>query len=366
MPRATMTQLVLVEAAAAAVLGGHAIGPAWYYAGIAVAVVLLPLALVPRDRRWLYQVLASRWGLLRRSRRARRRDDAGAPLSGLLGDYRIERVEGSRGGADVAVVRTGTTWTLPLVLTLDGVTNDDAAVPLDLLAGLLTVEGVPMSSVRLFTLATPAATVPQAPTGPAAPMPRLVARYCLITLDTRRAAAAIADRGAADAAIRQIMRRCAVTTEQVMATADVGVRRLDEDAVAGLFGTWMGPIAPRTGHRPAAAGEGWREVRVGGTWSTTFAVSGRGPDVAERVARLASAAPTPVVGTCLVLRPGRRGGVDATMLVRMSAPDDNPPTDAYNSLSVLAPAYDLVMQRADGEQVELLRATTPLGLGERV
>lgn len=364
MPGPTKTQFVLVEVAAAAVLGGYAINPVCYFVGIGVAVVLLVLALVPLDRRWLYQVLGSRWALLRRGRAARRGGRQG--LAGLLGDYTIERIEGRRGGSDVAVVRSGSTWTLPLVLTLDGVVNDDAAVPLDLLAGLLTVEGVPMSSVRLFTLSTPATTVSQAPAGPGSPLPRLVARYCLLTLDTRRAASAITERGATEAAIGQIMRRCAVHTEQVMATADVGVRRLDEAGVAALFGTWMGPVAPRSGHRAATSEETRRDVRVDGTWSTVFAVSGSGPDVASRVARLAAAAPTPVVATCLVLRPAARGGVAASMLVRMSAPDDRPPLDAYNSLSVLAPAYDLVMQRADGEQAPLLLATTPLGVGERV
>ncbi|WP_460603691.1 type VII secretion protein EccE [Jatrophihabitans fulvus] len=374
-PPPTRTQLVLIEVAAAAVLGGFALGAVPYYVGIGVAVVLLPLALVPRRRRWLYQVLASRWGLARRRRRARGR----AGLAGLLGDYRVESVEGGRLGGSIGVVRSGTTWSLPLVVGLDHVLNDDAAVPVDLLAGLLQVEDVPLSSVRLFTLTTPAAKAAHAPDGPAAPVTQLAVRYCLLTLDTRRAADAIAARGGTEAAIRQILRRCAVHTEQVLATADLQVRRLDENAVAALFGTWMGPTSPAAGHGHRTA-EAWNDVLVGGTWSTVFAVTGTGPDVAARVQRLTAAAPTPVTATSLVLRPvagrpsgdrsgGRAAGgagVTATLLVRVSSPDAAPPRDAVGSLALLAKAYDLTLQHVGGEQAELLRATTPLGVGEPV
>src|SRR5438105_4850048 len=81
------TQFVLVEVAGATVVGGYAINAACYFVGIGIAVVLLPLALVPRDRRWLYQVLASRWGMLRRSRGMQRTGRSG--LAGLFGDWTV-------------------------------------------------------------------------------------------------------------------------------------------------------------------------------------------------------------------------------------------------------------------------------------
>ncbi|SHG69693.1 type VII secretion protein EccE [Jatrophihabitans endophyticus] len=365
MPPPTKAQLVLVELAAAAVLGGYAIGAVCYAVGIGVAVVLLPLALVPRRRRWLYQLAASRWGLARRRRVIRSAAAAGAPgLAGLLGDYRVEAVDGGRRGGTLGVVRAGTTWSLPLVLDLDDVVNDDAAVPVDLLVGLLHVEDVPLSSVRLFTLTTPAGRAAHAPAGPAAPMTQLAARYCLLTLDTRRAADAVAARGGTAAATAQVMRRCAVHAEQVLATAGLRVRRLDENAVAALFATWLGPTSGSPGRRGQRTVEAWSDVQVAGTWSTVFAVTGRGPDVVSRATRLAAAAPTPVAATCLLLQPAPRDAVAATMLVRISAPDTAPTRDAYASLALLAQAYDLELQRADGEQAALLRATTPIGVGE--
>jgi type VII secretion protein EccE len=360
-PQLTRAQLVLLELAAAAVLGGFALDGVWRIVGSAVAVVVLLLAVVPVRRRWLYQLVVSWGGLVRRRRRA-----SGRPgLAGVLGEYQIESVSGGNRGGSFAVVRSGTTWSLPLVLGLESVVNDDAAVPIHLLTGLLQVEDVPLSSVRLLTLTTPAQVAAQAPPGPAAPLTQLAARYCLLTLDTRRAAEAIAARGGTKAAAHQILRRCAVHAEQVLATADLAVRRLDEQAVASLFATWMGPANPATGRRGNQTVESWRDVRVAGTWSTVFAVTGTGHDVADRVARLAAAAPTPVVATSLLLQPGgNRGQVEATMLVRLSAPDSVRHEGAANSLVLLARAFDLVLQRPDGEQGQLLRATTPVGVGE--
>jgi hypothetical protein len=54
------------------------------------------------------------------------------------------------------------------------------------------------------------------------------------------------------------------------------------------------------------------------------------------------------------------------MLVRLSAPVTAPREDAADSLGLLAQAFDLQLQRAAGEQANLLRATTPLGVGEPV
>lgn len=361
MPRFTLVQLFLIEVAGAALLGGADLGGVWRYPGLGVAVVLVVLALVPVQRRWLYQLASSWFGLLRRRRQVSRTPG----LAGLLGSYSIEQVDGGSSGGPIGVVRSGTTWCLPLVLALDGVFNDDAAVPVHVLRGLLQVEDVPLSSVRLFTMTTPAQTASSAPSGPAAPLSPLAARYCLLTLDTRRAAEAVAARGGSQDAVHQILRRCAVHAEQVFATSGLRVRRLGNTAVESLFASWLGPSSPRAGRRSEQTVEGWADVRVGGTWSTSFAVTGTGPDLALRVARLAAAAPTPLVATSLLLRRGTRpGAVDAAMLVRLSAPESYPHADATRSLGLLAKAFDLVMQRIGGEQGSLLRATTPVGVGE--
>jgi type VII secretion protein EccE len=359
-PHLTRTQLVLVELATAAVLGGLA-GGGWLIVGVIGAVGFAALAAVPLRSRWLYQIALAWFALLRRRRRAARR----AGLAGILGDYQVESVPAGRDGSRLGVVRSGTTWCLPLVLRLDGVFNDDAPVPVDLLVGLLQVEDVALSSVRLVTLTAPAQLPAHAPPGPVAPVTPLAARYCLLTLDTRRAGAAVASRGGTQAAVHQILRRCAVHAERVLSPAGLSVRRLDEAAVAALFATWMGPATPFAGPGAPKTVESWRDIRVVGTRSTVFAVSGAGADVADRVARLAATAPTPVVATTLLFQhAGDRREVAASVLMRLSGPDTGAEAGAIDWLSRIARAFGLVLQRLDGEQGPLLRATTPVGIGE--
>jgi ESX secretion system protein EccE len=362
-PQLTRAQLILLELAAAAVLAGLAAGVVWPILGAAAGGVLVLAAVVPVRRRWLYQLALSWFALLRRRRRSGRLSG----LAGLFGEYDVESVPGGGDGSRIGVVRSGTTWCLPLVLGLDGVFNDDAAVPVELLGRLLAVEDVRLSSVRLVSLTAPAQLPAYAPAGPVAPATPLAARYCLLTLDTRRAADAIAARGGTEAAVHQILRRCAVHAERTLSTAGLSVRRLDERAVAALFATWLGPSTPSTGRRAPRSVESWRDVRVAGTWSTVFAISGDGGDVMDRIARLAAAAPTPVVATTLLLQPGAApADVVATLLMRLSGPDSVSEAGAIDWLSRIARAFGLVVQRLDGEQAPLLRATTPLGIGESV
>jgi type VII secretion protein EccE len=362
-PDPTRTQLILVELAAAAVLSGLAGGGVWLIAGALGAAVFLALALLPVRRRWLYQVAVSWLALLGRRRGAARRDG----LAGMLGDYQVESVPAGSHGVALGVVHAGTTWCLPLVLGLDGVLNDDAPVPVDLLIGLLSIEDVLLSSVRLVTLTAPAQLPAYAPPGPAAPVTPLAARYCLLTLDTRRAADAVAARGGTQAAVHQILRRCALHAEGVLSRAGLSVRRLDEAAVQALFSAWMGPQAPTVGRRAPRSVESWHDVRVAGTWSTVFAVSGDGPDLTDRVARLAAAAPTPVVATTLLLqRVGGRDEIRASLIMRLSGPGSVSESGAVNWLSRFAGTFGVIVQRLDGEQAPLLRATTPVGIGEPV
>ena len=158
--------------------------------------------------------------------------------------------------------------------------------------------------------------------------------------------------------------------EQVLATAGLTVRRLDENAVASLFATWMGPAAS-TATRRGRPGPRVVARRAGGRHLVDDLRDqpARGDDVLDRVARLAAVAPTPVVGTSLVLQPDRAGGasVETTLLVRLSAPGVRPARRRRSTrCALLAQAFDLRLRRVDGEQGALLRATTPFGVGEPV
>jgi type VII secretion protein EccE len=358
-PHLTRAQLVLLELAAAAVVGGIALGHSWRWVGVVVGAVLLALAVVPVHRRWLYQLGLSWFSMVRRRQRVR-----GPGLQSLLGGYRVVTVPPGSQGDPFGVVRSGTTWSLPLELTLDGIYNDDAPVPVDQLAALLRVEDVPMATVRLLTVFSPAHLVAGAPTGPVAPPARVASRYCVLTMDTSLAADAVADRGGTEAALHQILRRCALRGEQILAAVGVPVRRLDERAVTALFATCIGPAGLRPDGSLPPTAESWSGIRVAGTWSTTYAVSGSGGDVPDALARVAAVAATPVAVSTLMLQSvGPRAELTATLLMRLSGPGPTPDAGALSATLERAQAAGLVMQRLDGEQGRLLRATTPVGVG---
>jgi type VII secretion protein EccE len=357
-PQVTRVQLVLLELALALGIGAVAASGAWRWLCAAAGVVLAGLALVPVQRRWTYQLALSWLQLLRRRAQVR-----GPGLQSMLGGYRVVTVPAGSRGTAFGAVRTGTLWSLPLELPLEAVANDDAPVPVEQLAALLQVEDVPMASVRLITLFAPAQPS-GGPPGPVLPLPRSAARYVVLTLDSVLAVDALAARGGSEAAINQILRRAALRCEQTLTAAGVPVRRLDEDAVAALFPASVGP----GGHRPDGSmppsAETWGDVRVAGTWSVSFAATGAGPDVVDALNRAAAGARTPIAATTLLLqRRGPHDALDRRLFLRLSGPGARPDRNAVAATAERAETAGLVLQRLDGEQGRLLRATTPVGVG---
>ncbi len=358
MPEFTRVQLVLLELAVAAFAAGFALHALWRWAGLGAAIVLGALAVVPLQRRWAYQLLLSYLGMVRRRRSIR-----GPGLQSLLGGYRVVTVPPGRQGIAFGAVRVRTSWTVPLELGLDGLLNDDAPIPLDQLATLLRVEGVPLSTVRLVTLVSPAR--PGVASGSLAGPPRLASRYCLLTLNVGAAPAAIAERGGSDAAVGQVLRRCVVRAEEVFEACGARVRRLDDTGVAGLFAVLLGPAASPPDGTLHPTVETWRDIRVAGTSSTTFAVVGTGADVTDRLAELAGRAPTATAVTTLVLRLARRDELRTTLLLRISGPGTSSDRAAASEVEKLAGEVGLVLQRLGGEQGTLLGATTAVDVSER-
>lgn len=358
--RFTVVQLVLLEIAAAAVVCGLAAKHGWQAVGIGVAALLLLFGFIPAQRRWLYQALGSRLRLTGRKRRQRRHTG----LASLIGPYDVVDVASS-GGTPIAVVRAGTTWAVPLELRQDSVFNDDAGVPLGGLESLLKIEDVPLASVRLLNVVTPA-VVPSS--GPAAPTPQLArgaTRYCVLTLDTLLAARALADRGGSEAAITQILRRCAMRAQEVFGGARLQVEALDEAGVHRILDSCLGPPAPVTSPAGAATDESAGGIRVGGTFSTTVAIGGPAGVALARLVDVLPYLPARVAATSLVIAPGRRRSEPQTaLLVRISAPADRSAGELNRQLRKLLSQAGLPVQRVDGEQGQLLRASTPLGLSE--
>jgi len=350
-------QLVLLEIAAAAVVAGLAGKHAWVIVGVAVGAPCVLLALVPIQRRWLYQALMSRLRLSSRRRGQRRYPG----LASLIGPYEVVDVATS-GGSPIAVVRAGTTWALPLELRQDSIFNDDAPVPLEGLASLLTIEDVSLASVRLLSLVTPPTVQAAAPSGPSPVLAKAATRYCVLTLDSLRAAAPLAARGGSDAAAAQILRRCAMRAEEVLGSSRLRVSTLDDGGVHRLLDTCLGPAAPGAGRSPAATLETATGIRLGGTHSSTVAVGGAAGTALRRLTEILPYLPGRVAATALVVTPGRReGAAQSTLLVRVSAPDDQTSQALPGELKRRIGSAGLAAQRLDGEQSVLLCASTPLG-----
>jgi type VII secretion protein EccE len=356
--RLSLVQLILVEIAAACVVCGLAAKHGWPVIGIAIGAVFILLGLVPARRRWLYQVLSSRVRLTTR-RRGQRRFTG---LASLAGPYRVLDVAPS-GSTPIAVIQAGLTWALPLELRQDSVFNDDVAVPLDGFTSLLTIEDVNLASVRLLNIVTPAVVPASAPAGPTPLLPRGASRYCVLTLDTILAAGALADRGGSDAAIAQMLRRCAMRAEEVLGSPRLRVQPLDEAAAHRVLDNCLGQAAHVTDLAMAATDETGSGIRVGGTYSTTVALGGMATTALGTLAEIAPYLPGQAAASALVLTPNRhRGGAEANLLVRVSEPAEGKPGDLGARLRKVLGDAGLTVQRLDGEQGELLRATTLVGL----
>jgi hypothetical protein len=287
-------------------------------------------------------------------------------LASLSGPYQVVDVATS-GGTPTAVIRAGTTWALLLELRQDSVFNDDAGVPLGGLASLLKIEDVALASVRLLTVVTPAVVPPAAPAGPTPLLARGATRYCVLTLDTMLAASALADRGGSDAAITQILRRCAMRAEEVLGSGRLSLKTLDEAGAHRILDSCLGPSAPMASPTAAATAESASGIRIGGTYSTTVVVGGPATAALSRLADLLPYLPGRVAATAVTLTPDRhQGGARSTLLVRVSAPADKSASDLDTQVRKMLSQAGLPVQRIDGEQGALLRATTPLGLAEGV
>jgi type VII secretion protein EccE len=359
--RFQLVQLVLVEvAAAAAVLGWAGSGIVRVLAVLLAAVVFL-LAVVPIGGRWLYMVGLSWLGLLQRKRSISR----GRGLSALLGEYGFETVEG-RGDTEIGVLRHGDTWTLALEISTDSLVNDDAAVPLADLESMLIIEDVVLADVRLLTTIVPARTRVGGQSADtsiqAAVVARAVARHCLLTVDTHLAAAALAARGGSQAATAQILRRCALRADEVLSQSGATVRTLDQAALSRWVGSCLGPASVDAAG-PNRGEETWRGVVVGGTRSSTVALSGAASSVGHGLMELAAFLPGAVAVSALVVRRGARGKTVVSAYLRASEPTDSAGDvgQLLRALSRAGGSAGLSTVQVGGDQVEVFGLTTPLG-----
>ncbi|WP_067431663.1 hypothetical protein [Nocardioides jensenii] len=348
-------RLVLLEIACAAALVALAFKGVWLVIGAVVAVTCLALALVSVRRRSLHLVVRS-W-LAMRSRKRQLKGQGIASLAG--GTYEVVTVPSVGGGTPLGAIRDATTWSVPLSLPLSDIFNEDIAIPLDRLANLLTVEDVPLSSVRLVTTIAPVAIPPGTPDGPVPPASRLATRHLVLTLDTLHAADVIAERGGVPA-INQILRRCVLRAEEVLSSAGVEVRRLPEKVVALDSASCLGPVPVAADGSLPTAVEALNQVRLDNTVAQTFAVTGA--DAVAKLDLLATLLPVPIVATSVVLHPGTGRQPPTYMLLLRVSGSTEVVRSAEEHLKRISQGLSLHIDRVIGEQVPLLKATTLLGV----
>jgi type VII secretion protein EccE len=351
-PRLTRMQLVLLELAAAAVVGGLAGRGAWEPAGIAAGALLAVLVVVPVHGRWSHQLLTS-WLRL-----------AGRRLRGYasLFDFHVVMVPaGSSLRTETAAIRAGATWSLPLEIVAGGAFDSDTDALVGLLKRLLDVEDVPLASVRLLTVTTAAGGPAYGAGDQVTPTARVAARYCVLTLDATTAADAVTARGGTEAGVHNILRRCVLRAEHTLSASGASVRRLDAPELTGLLNSFVVPETP-PGAPPPDVSESWSDMRIAGAWSTTYAVGSDGPGVLNRLAQLAGGVGLPVVTTAVLVTRSVRSDPALRVLLRLSGAAGTVDAGAAARIAVYARSLGLDLRRMDGEQAVLLRATTPLGV----
>lgn len=355
-PRPGLATLLLLEVA----VGLSAL--AWVSVGmprlaaLVCASLALVLGAVPVDGKWLYQVLSGRL------RRWRRGADLATRIAhtGIAGEYQIVPVPTGT-DATIAAVRVGTSYTIALELAVDDLLTVDAPVPLADLESMLSIENVPMDSIRLMTVCTPQ----RAPNGVPvrAGTSRAATRYCLLTFDAQRGADALAARGGSQAAIEQILRRCALRARELLTHSDLTVRSLDDAALLALVRDCLGPaaIGPDVTDRVLELPDG---VWVGGTYSTTVACHGQEPQVLGALADAAAYLPGAVsVQTVVLTRRGASDEAALLTLLRCSAPavpGGSPVTALRDCMQDVATSAGIGLAGLLGEQLPALGLTTPL------
>jgi type VII secretion protein EccE len=416
-----LPRLLVAELAAAALLTGYRSGPGWLAVAAPVAVAALLLAFGRADHRWLTDCLLLRWRYARRRATratglARLAPDlvlgtiheraaptdvgqiggsqigagrvgggragvgwvGGSPVgAGQVGAGRVGvgrdgggrngaggseqigggRVDGAGGSGQIGVGQDGGGWFAAVA-----VSPGYGAVPLAVLAGLLTEPGPPLSAVQLVLQAVPAGRLD--PGSPAArsyrvlaaglPAPAETQCWIAVRLAPAVAAEAAASRGGGPAGVHRALTAAVGRLGAALTGAGLAYTVLDRDALHTALVTSCG-----SGYRD---GEGWRSWRSGGLRHTCFWVRDW-PPLADAGRLIGELARTPAVlaSVSLTLRPAR-GDLDLRCLVRVASAADQLPASC-RALRGIARAGRARLLRLDGEQAPAVYAAAPTGGG---
>ncbi|MGW1431569.1 type VII secretion protein EccE [Streptomyces sp. NPDC002431] len=390
LPAAVLRRMVLVEAAAALVVAGLALGGPWLVATVPAACLLVVVAVVRRRGRavrdWLSTALALR---------GRRRTAAPAPGTEPQLAPVAESVPGlapyayvDRNRRTVGMVGDGTFLTAVVRVEADGESLHRArgtrALPLSLLGDALTVDDIVLESAQLVQQVRPAparhlpqrsaARLSYAPLQERIGAPALRMTWVAVKLDPELCREAVEARGGGVGGAQRCLVRVADHVASRITGAGFRAVVLDQEELHSAVATsaCASPMLSARAGRPDAApqrrtSETARVWRCDDRRHTAYVVGrwpelGRGATPLPLLVSLLTSVPAYATAFGLTVRRGaHRGVVSVVGHVRVTGGSDTELVEVRRTLEQAARHAEVGLVRLDREQLPGVLATLPLG-----
>ncbi|THA56206.1 type VII secretion protein EccE [Streptomyces sp. A1136] len=386
-----LQQLVLLQIAAAALLVAWVVEPLLMVPAGALALVLVPLAVVRRHQRSLPEWIAGALAL-----RARRRRAAGRPAPAGVEPGLAPLVEaepalrtltfGDRDRRPVGMVGDGTFLTAVVQVDMDATAlrPDRGArpLPLGLVRDVLEVDGIRLESAQLVQHTQPApaphlppqamATRNYAPLQASTGTPAVRLTWIALKLDPELCPEAVTARGGGLGGAQRCLVRIADQLASRLTGAGFRAVVLTEQELTSALATSSCANPRAITQAGRAAGTGRRTEETARTWRcddrrhTTYWIGrwpqlgGAGAALPQFVALLTSL-PALATNFSLTMAPAERQGVTLTGHVRVTGRSDEELVAARRELERTARGVKTGLVRLDREQVPGLLASLPLG-----
>lgn len=353
-------QIVTTQVAAALVIAAAGRGPLLLATAVLAAIALVLATWLRVRRRWLFEWIGVGARYLGRARVLPAEAEPTVLLDRVLPDAVV--IPADLSGDAAAVISDGYGLTAVLELGDPAALLSDAPQSLPSPASLLPAAGpdTPPTRVQLVLSAATAPAV-SAGTGTAASSYRQLTEGRLLSQERALLAVRVLrTEGWSDADLRRALSSTVRKVRRRL--APIAARPLGERAVPGV----LAELAQHDGTRPGQ--ETWPALRLGGLVQASFRLR-RWPDLRSETARrlVPRLLALPTTGTTVSINAGPwpANGDDTVpvdLTVRLAAVDDASLAAAAHALRQLLAAEGAVARRLDGEQLDGLAATLPLGV----
>lgn len=347
-------QIVATEVAVVALLAGAVLGAATTVAALPVAAILLVVAWTRLRGRWLFQWLRVWLGY-----RTRRRGLApGADSAALLGYLRpgAQLTEADLDGAPASIIADAHGLTAVLDLGDPALLPDQAGPPL---ANPATLLPAPAPDTPRFRVQLVIAAVPAGGPGSVATAYRQLTEGRIPAAERALLAVhAPAAEGWSEPDLRRALSGAVRKIKRRLGTAPVRV--LGTEALSRT----LAELAHHDGAHPAR--ESWSGLRTGDHTQVTYRLrrwpDPRGDNTGDLVARLLEL-PATAITVSLAAGPWAPGdtAVRTDLVIRLAAADTGTLARATTALHRLLGTQRATARRLDGEHLDGLATTLPLG-----